>query len=850
MSTKTLTAKVRFDTRQAENSLDRLVKKINRIDRILNRGKQSGLEKSLNRATRTAPRLKQQIDKVNAAQNKLNSNSNKLATIYNKIRSAGANINKKIQNWWSSQRRVTSETRATSTALGSVWGKLKAIAATYLGIMGMRSMVQTSDIITSAENKLNYLNNGNTDMTHSSMDKMYASAQKVRMSYTDMLSNVSKSMTLAGEAFDNNIDNAIRFQEIMAEAYAVGGASAAEMSSSMYQMIQALGAGTLAGDELRSVREGAPLAYKAIEEFAQGVYKTQDSLKDLASEGMITSEMVVAAIMNAGDELDSAFAQTAQTFAQTWEQIKNVAKKAFEPVSRMLRDMLNNAIDNGLIQKFENAFVYISKGLQIIVKFFANVINWVVDNWYWLQEVLTAGILTLTALMIANAIKSAIAWLIAHWVFVLIALAIFTIIYALILWQQGTIQTTELIIACILAIAIGLFVLGMMIASVPLLIASAVLAVLALIFVFFEEVCGGVWVVVTFIGNLVQTLLNGIANGMLILGAFILNVIFSILNLIIAVVSAIITIVCNGAKYIMNIGTALMNVFKDICYNIGAFFSNLWVDVASKFWNFVGDLLSGAEKLQPLIDALAFLADTPSVSISGLAGDAYARAGAGSGEKLPYRDISTSWSEGMNTYKYKDVSDAFNKGLETIDLINYGDLIAEHGNPFGTGLSDWNISDAYNSGKDWGSGIKDMINNWGSNLTGDFTFGGLLDSIGQSLGLDFSNSATTFPNLADTMLDIGDFTTPAIGDISDGVGNISDNTGSIADSMDLAQEDLEYLRKIAAMEWKKEFTTATIKVDMSNYNTVNSDGDLDGIVTKLTDKLYEELASLADGVYV
>ena len=67
--------------------------------------------------------------------------------------------------------------------------------------------------------------------------------------------------------------------------------------------------------------------------------------------------------------------------------------------------------------------------------------------------------------------------------------------------------------------------------------------------------------------------------------------------------------------------------------------------------------------------------------------------------------------------------------------------------------------------------------------------------------------------------------------------------------MDLTQEDLEYLRKVAEMEWKKEFTTAQITVDMSNYNTINGTEDLDGIVTKLTDKLYEELNVVANGSY-
>ena len=77
----------------------------------------------------------------------------------------------------------------------------------------------------------------------------------------------------------------------------------------------------------------------------------------------------------------------------------------------------------------------------------------------------------------------------------------------------------------------------------------------------------------------------------------------------------------------------------------------------------------------------------------------------------------------------------------------------------------------------------------------------------------------------------------------------ADNTDKIADSMDLTAEDLEYLRRVADMEWKKEFTTANITVDMSNYNTINGDGNLDGIVTKLADRLYEELDSVANGVY-
>jgi ferritin len=71
----------------------------------------------------------------------------------------------------------------------------------------------------------------------------------------------------------------------------------------------------------------------------------------------------------------------------------------------------------------------------------------------------------------------------------------------------------------------------------------------------------------------------------------------------------------------------------------------------------------------------------------------------------------------------------------------------------------------------------------------------------------------------------------------------------MADSMEMAKEDLELLYDLAEMEWKKEFTTANITVDMSNYNTVNGMSDLDGIATYLRDGLIEEMSAVANGNY-
>jgi tape measure domain-containing protein len=200
-----------------------------------------------------------------------------------------------------------SATKKTNTAVSALTKNLRALVSTYVGLMGVKAVLNTSDTLTSARNQLNNLPGGNAQLTQSTMDKTYAAAQRSRGNYTDMLSNVGKTMTLAGASFQNNVDNAIRFQEIMSKAYTIGGASAAEQHSSMYQLVQALGSGILQGDELRSVREGAPIAYEEIEKFCQGVLKTDKSLKELGADSLVTSDMVVAAIMSAEDRINQSF---------------------------------------------------------------------------------------------------------------------------------------------------------------------------------------------------------------------------------------------------------------------------------------------------------------------------------------------------------------------------------------------------------------------------------------------------------------------------------------------------------------------------------------------------------------
>lgn len=79
--------------------------------------------------------------------------------------------------------------------------------------------------------------------------------------------------------------------------------------------------------------------------------------------------------------------------------------------------------------------------------------------------------------------------------------------------------------------------------------------------------------------------------------------------------------------------------------------------------------------------------------------------------------------------------------------------------------------------------------------------------------------------------------------------SIDKNTKDIKKSLDITSEDLKYIRDIAEQEFINRFTTAEIKVEMINNNTVNSEVDMDGFTDKLRLKIEQEMNAVAEGAH-
>ena len=71
----------------------------------------------------------------------------------------------------------------------------------------------------------------------------------------------------------------------------------------------------------------------------------------------------------------------------------------------------------------------------------------------------------------------------------------------------------------------------------------------------------------------------------------------------------------------------------------------------------------------------------------------------------------------------------------------------------------------------------------------------------------------------------------------------------MADKMDDMNEDMKYLRDIAEREYVNKFTTAEIKIDMTNYNNISEQADTDDFIDALGERLAEHVYTGAEGVH-
>ena len=324
------------------------------------------------------------------------------------------------------ERMNRSMSQGQSSAAG-LERRVMGLAKAYFSLRTAQGFVGLSDTMTQTTARLDRMNDG-LQSTAQLQDMIYQAAQRSRGSYQETVDMVGKLGTMAGEAFSSNAE-LVAFAEQINKQFKLAGTSTQGAQAAMLQLTQAMSSGVLRGEELNSVLEQAPTIAQAIARY-MGV--SVGEMRELASEGKITAQVVKEAMFAAADETNAAFESIPLTFGQAWTMAGNAAVNSFRPALRKLNDLLNSDLGQKAVNNLIAGFELLASAAEGAVDLLAAGAQLVADNWDLVEALLwgvAAAASVMGGTMAMAAIISAVAWAAANWPLLLIAGSVALIIY-------------------------------------------------------------------------------------------------------------------------------------------------------------------------------------------------------------------------------------------------------------------------------------------------------------------------------------------------------------------------------------------------------------------------------------
>jgi tape measure domain-containing protein len=325
--------------------------------------------------------LRSQLNQALQAQNNLNSAMDNMDVsaandAYLRLSQTVSNTERYIRDNTDGQGEFNQKIQEGTSQANSLTNAVKGAVAAYISIQSVGGALSISDELVQTTSRLSMMNDG-LQSTDELVNMVYVAAQDARGSFTEMAGVVARFGNNAKDAFGSSTE-VVAFADLIQKQMTIAGASTTEASNAMLQLSQALGSGVLRGDELNSIFEQAP---NLIQNIADYLDVPIGKIREMASDGELSADVVKAAIFAATDDINAKFEQMPMTWGQVWQSMQNTAIMAFQPVLQRL----NNIANSESFQKFVNgaieAMAVLSNIVLNIFDLIGTVGSFITDNW-------------------------------------------------------------------------------------------------------------------------------------------------------------------------------------------------------------------------------------------------------------------------------------------------------------------------------------------------------------------------------------------------------------------------------------------------------------------------------------
>ncbi len=369
-----------------------------RIDHIRDKISQletSGAGMGFDAANSGIERLREQLSQTLQIQSELNyavQNMDVSAanSAYLKLSQTVDNTERYIRDNTNEQMQFNNAVYAGTTQTDALTGAIKRVVAAYVSIQSVQKALNLSDELTQTTARLDMMVssyntlNGTMQTTDELTQMIYQSAQNSRASFMDTAASVAKLGNNARDAFAST-GEIVQFAELVNKQFTIAGASSTEASNAFLQLTQALGSGVLRGDELNSIFEQAPNLIQTVADYMDVPI---GQIREMASEGQITADIVKNAMFSAADDIDAKFNSMPMTWGQLWTYYSNQALMTFQPVLQRLNEIANDANMRTALTGVMNALSGAATVALNVIDVMVTGGAFIVDNWSMIAPVI------------------------------------------------------------------------------------------------------------------------------------------------------------------------------------------------------------------------------------------------------------------------------------------------------------------------------------------------------------------------------------------------------------------------------------------------------------------------------
>lgn len=581
-------------------------------------------------ANRELEQLRGQLNGLIQLQNNLNAamesaDISEINAAYVTLSQNVSNTERYIRDNVDEQGRFNQAIQEGTDQADDLMNTIKGAVAAYVSIQSVGNVLNISDEIVQTSSRLNMMNDG-LQTTEELTNMVYASAQNARGSFQEMADVVARFGNNAGDAFGSS-EEVVAFAELIQKQMTIAGASTAEASNAMLQLSQGLGSGVLRGDELNSIFEQAP---NLIQNIADYLGVPIGAIREMASEGELTADIVKAAIFAATDEINANFEAMPMTWGQVWQSFQNTALVAFTPVLQRINDLANSDGFQTFVTNAVNALAFVAGIALDVFDVIASVGGFIAENWSIISPIIWGIVAALAAYGAYLAITKGIE----------LASAAAKIVMCVASYAHAAATGTEA--SATAAATAAQYGLNTALLACPL--TWIILLIIALI--------AAVIAVANYIASLggTATTAFGVISG----GVNVVIQFFKNLGLMVA-----------------NIALGIGNAIAAVASNIMTAFHNAICSVQSWWYDLLSTVLTVVEGICEALNKLPFVEFDYS-GISQAADDYAAKSAEAAGNKEDYTSISDAFNEGMSTFDtFQDgwVDDAYSAGAAWGDGI-------------------------------------------------------------------------------------------------------------------------------------------------------------------------------------